>query len=60
MERLQAEFNDRTARFEQPEARLTGDNPDRYGAIAAASPGDVDAEVRHLLGVLRPWQDQDA
>ena len=36
MERLRAEYDDQTGRFEQLKACLTGDNPDRYAEIAAA------------------------
>ena len=39
---------------------------ERYGRLlreevaeTVASPADVDEEVRHLLGVIRPWQDRD-
>jgi RNA polymerase sigma-70 factor (ECF subfamily) len=40
---------------------------ERYGRLlreevaeTVSSPDDVDEEVRHLLNVLRPWQDRDA
>src|SRR5262245_53562269 len=40
---------------------------ERYGRLlrdevaeTVASAADVDEELRHLLGVLRPWQDRDA
>ena len=39
---------------------------ERYGRLlreevaeTVASPADVDEEVRHLLGVIRPWQDRE-
>ena len=40
---------------------------ERYGRLlreeiaeTVASADEVDDEVRHLLGVLRPWQDREA
>jgi RNA polymerase sigma-70 factor (ECF subfamily) len=92
MERLRAEYDDQTGRFEQLKPCLTGDNPGRYAQIAATlgttetavkaavhrfrqrygqllreeiaetvtSPAEVDEELRHLLAVVRPWQDGPA
>lgn len=92
MERLRAEHDDQTGRFEQLKPCLTGENPDRYAEIAetlgttpaavkaavhrlrqrygrllreeigetVSSPAEVDEELRHLLGVVRPWQDRPA
>ena len=88
MERLRGDYDDQTGRFEPLKQCLTGDNPDRYAAIAAtlemtpaavkaavhrlrqrygvllreeiaqtvSNPEEVDEELRHLLGVVRPWQ----